>query len=225
MAEAIYIAGFYICFVWAIKQHLAIRVLRRDMNAADERISRYRMAVDAIDKWCGHESAEARLIAAFIGASGEGRSMNGGTPIKDEVCDVSGTRDQLRRLKLGAQADTNVEPYAVLFREIGETSFFDHRPVRPGTEQHLAAMRNPELDYVELFIAAPGAHTGSRDDSTLLDAMERQRIAVVPEYEGPWDAEIYNDEGQPNHHGTGSTPREAIRAAIATQTAAQGEQQ
>ncbi|CUA99379.1 hypothetical protein [Comamonas thiooxydans] len=104
MAEAIYIAGFYICFVWSVKQHLAIRVLRRDMNAADERISRYRVAVVAIDKWCGHESPEARLIAAFIGASGEGRSMNGGTPIKDEVCDVSGTRDQLRRLQLAAQA-------------------------------------------------------------------------------------------------------------------------
>ena len=53
------------------------------------------------------------------------------------------------------------------------------------------------------------------DDSALLDAMERQRIAVVPEYEGPWDAEVYNDDEKPNHHGTGATPREAIRAAIA----------
>lgn len=72
---------------------------------------------------------------------------------------------------------------------------------------------------------APQAQADARDDSALLDAMELQRIAVVPEYEGPWDAEIYNDEGQPNHHGTGSTPREAIRAAIAAQTAAQGEHQ
>ncbi len=45
--------------------------------------------------------------------------------------------------------------------------------------------------------------------------MEQKRIAVVPEYEGPWDAEVYNDEGKPNHRGSGSTPREAIRAAIA----------
>ncbi|WP_043006101.1 hypothetical protein [Comamonas testosteroni] len=59
-------------------------------------------------------------------------------------------------------------------------------------------------------------------DSELLDAMEQKRISVVPEYEGPWDAEIYNDEGKPNHRGSGSTPREAIRAAIA---AAKGEQQ
>ena len=68
--------------------------------------------------------------------------------------------------------------------------------------------------------AAPQAQADARDDSALLDAMELQRIAVVPEYEGPWDAEIYNDEGQPNHRGSGSTPREAIRAASA---AAKGE--
>lgn len=53
------------------------------------------------------------------------------------------------------------------------------------------------------------------DDSALLDAMEQKRIAVVPEYEGPWDAEVYNDDGNPSHRGTGATPREAIRAAIA----------
>ena len=216
MAEAIYVAGFYICFVWAIKQHFSMQTLRRDMDEAEEKIRRYQMAVDEVDKWCGHESPEAKLVAAFIDSSGEGRRMNGGTPIKDEVCDISGTRDQLRRLKPRVQTDMqSSNPYAVLVREIGETSFFDHRPVRPGTEQHLAAMRNPELDYVELFSFTPGAQAEPGDDSTLLDAMERQRIAVVPEYEGPWDAEVYNDEGKPNHRSSGSTPREAIRAAIA----------
>ena len=72
---------------------------------------------------------------------------------------------------------------------------------------------------------APQAKADAQDeltDSAMLDAMERQRIAVVPEYEGPWDAEVYNDEGQPNHRGSGSTPREAIRAAIAAQAAAKG---
>lgn len=66
------------------------------------------------------------------------------------------------------------------------------------------------------------AISAQANDSALLDAMEQQRIAVVPEYEGPWDAEVYNDEGKPNHLGSGSTPREAIRAAIA---AAKGEKQ
>lgn len=104
MAEAIFFIGFCICFMWAFNLHFEIRDLRSDMKAADARIRRYRTAVDAIDKWCSHESAEARLIAAFIEASGEGRGMNGGTPIKDEVCDISGTREQLRRMKRAAQA-------------------------------------------------------------------------------------------------------------------------
>lgn len=68
----------------------------------------------------------------------------------------------------------------------------------------------------------PKAQADARDDSALLDAMERQRIAVVPEYEGPWDAEVYNGDEKPNHCGSGSTPREAIRAAIAAQAAQQG---
>lgn len=59
---------------------------------------RYQMAVDQVDKWCSHMSPEAKLIAAHIKASGEGESRNAGTPMSDEVCDVSGLREQLRRL-------------------------------------------------------------------------------------------------------------------------------
>lgn len=73
---------------------------------------------------------------------------------------------------------------------------------------------------------APQAQADARDaltDSALLDAMEQQRIAVVPEYEGPWDAEVYNGDEKPNHRGSGSTPREAIRAVIAAQTAQGGD--
>ncbi|WP_057092974.1 hypothetical protein KV708_19325 [Comamonas thiooxydans] len=72
------------------------------------------------------------------------------------------------------------------------------------------------------FLAARGEGIATKvradaagDDSALLDAMEQKRIAVVPEYEGPWDAEVYNDDGNPSLRGTGATPREAIRAAIA----------
>lgn len=71
-----------------------------------------------------------------------------------------------------------------------------------------------------LAFAVSEIRSDEMTDSALLDAMDQNRIAVVPEYEGPWDAEVYNDEGKPNHRGSGSTPREAIRAAIA---AAKGE--
>lgn len=52
-------------------------------------------------------------------------------------------------------------------------------------------------------------------DVQLLDAMERHRIAVVPEFEGTWDASVYGEEGEPQFIGSGDTPRDAIRAAIA----------
>ena len=85
----------------ALLQRIKIREMKHQERLDSERIRRYRMAVDLVDKWCGHESAEALLVAKYIDAVGEGRGMNGGTPNKLEVCDIQGTREQLRRLKVG----------------------------------------------------------------------------------------------------------------------------
>ncbi|RKL15109.1 hypothetical protein BFJ72_g15358, partial [Fusarium proliferatum] len=66
--------------------------------------------------------------------------------------------------------------------------------------------------------AAPAAPAGdATSDTALLDAMQRHRIALVPEFEGPWDAEIFNDEAEAHPIASGNTPREALRAAIAAQ--------
>lgn len=66
---------------------------------AMDKAYRYAHAVDNLDRWCGHESPEARLIAAHLKATGEGLPMNAGTPAFDEPCTISGLREQLRRLK------------------------------------------------------------------------------------------------------------------------------
>lgn len=63
-----------------------------------ERADRYMMAVDDLDRWCGNESPQARLIAAHLFSAGEGLKMNAGTPCGDEPCTISGLREQLRRL-------------------------------------------------------------------------------------------------------------------------------
>lgn len=65
--------------------------------------------------------------------------------------------------------------------------------------------------------AAPAAPAVDASDTALLDAMQRHRIALVPEHEGPWDAELYEEGEEPQHIGSGATPREALRAAIAAQ--------
>jgi hypothetical protein len=66
-------------------------------------------------------------------------------------------------------------------------------------------------------VAAPAAPAVDASDTALLDGMERHRIAVVPEFEGPWDAELYEGGEEPQHIGSGATPREALRAALAAQ--------
>ena len=72
---------------------------RLDCAPEVEQADRFRVAIDSLDKWCGHESPEARLIAAHLIAAGEGLAMNSGTPCADECCTISGLREQLRRLK------------------------------------------------------------------------------------------------------------------------------
>lgn len=85
----------------ALLHSITIREMKFQEQMDSERIRRYRMAVDLVDKWCSHESTEASLVAKYIDAVGEGRGMNGGTPNKLDVCDIQGTREQLRRLKVG----------------------------------------------------------------------------------------------------------------------------
>lgn len=67
-----------------------------------DRCNDYRTAVDDLDRWCGHRSPHARLIARHIKAHGEGSGYNAGTPTADEACSVSGLRDQLSRLDAAA---------------------------------------------------------------------------------------------------------------------------
>ncbi len=72
---------------------------RRQWAGRMEKCRRYQAAVDDLDKWCGHGSPHARLIARHLKAEGEGLEMNAGTPYADEACTISGLREQLRRLE------------------------------------------------------------------------------------------------------------------------------
>ncbi|MFY9460423.1 MAG: hypothetical protein WAP57_11810 [Aquabacterium commune] len=63
-----------------------------------EKCDRYARAVDDLDKWCSHQSPHARLIARHLHATGEGLSLNAGTPSGDEACQIGGLREQLKRL-------------------------------------------------------------------------------------------------------------------------------
>lgn len=62
-----------------------------------------------------------------------------------------------------------------------------------------------------------GAVAEDARDAARLDFIERNRVALIPEYEGPWDAEVYGDEGAALGVGSGTTPRAAIDAAMSDQ--------
>lgn len=64
--------------------------------------------------------------------------------------------------------------------------------------------------------AAPAAPAVDASDTALLDAIERERIAVIPEFEGPWDAQIFGEDEATLACGSGATPRKAITEALAS---------
>lgn len=55
----------------------------------------------------------------------------------------------------------DAEPVAVLRREIGESSWFDHSPLRPGSAEHREVQTKPEWDYCPVYAYAhpPSAQT------------------------------------------------------------------
>ena len=106
MADLIPIIGIAATFCFVAYK------LGRVMGAADklEEVSptlevayHYRLAVDDLDRWCGHESPHARIIARYLNAMGERTGHNAGTPLGDEACGIGGLRQQLRRLDAAQQ--------------------------------------------------------------------------------------------------------------------------
>lgn len=88
-----------IWIVYAIGVAIGRAEQRRLWQAHMDLGNRYRWAVDDLDRWCGHMSPHAKLIAAHLTAHGEGFNINAGTPIGMEPCTVDGLRTQLERLK------------------------------------------------------------------------------------------------------------------------------
>nr|WP_312374873.1 hypothetical protein [Delftia acidovorans] len=78
----------------------------------------------------------------------------------------------------------------------------------------LCGPEDHELRERVMKSAAPAAPAVDASDTALLDAMERERIAVIPEFEGPWDAQIFGEDESTLACGSGATPRKAIAEAL-----------
>ncbi len=93
--------------------------------------------------------------------------------------------------------------------------FFDSLPDAPPEE---SVIESGPLRAARVLraLAAPAAPAVDASDTALLDAMERERIAVIPEFEGPWDAQIFGEDEAALACGSGVTPRKAIAEALAS---------
>ena len=98
-------------FVGRIRHHALVE---RKLQRADD----YQRAVDDLDRWCGYTSPHAKLIARHLKAVGEDCGYNAGTPVADEACNVSGLREQLKRLDCPA-AKTKTQGESIQPRKAG----------------------------------------------------------------------------------------------------------
>ena len=54
-------------------------------------------------------------------------------------------------------------------------------------------------------------------DAQMLNFINDKRVALTPEYDGPWKAEVFADEAEPVITTEGNTVRDAVNAALAAQ--------
>lgn len=175
---------------------------------------------------------QVKEVMVLVGKYGSAVEANStGNPsnytlASDESAAYAAIKTKLRALLAGVSAPAAQAVASIYVTADGQRECDDWKVPLPIGRNLLYTAPQTQADARDAQLLAFAVSEIRRDemtDSELLDAMEQKRIAVVPEYEGPWDAEIYNDEGKPNHRGSGSTPREAIRAAIAAQAAQQGD--
>lgn len=52
------------------------------------------------------------------------------------------------------------------------------------------------------------------NDSAIIEYLTMHRVAVVPEFQGGWDAELYGENETVERRGSGVTPRAAVRSLM-----------
>jgi hypothetical protein len=89
-----------------------------------------------------------------------------------------------------------------------------HRAQQEAEHTNCASCDTPRVCRIHGKCLEPkGMQQGARD-AALLDFMTEHRVAVIPEFEGCWDAKVYGEEPEAERICSGTTPRNAIRAAM-----------
>ncbi|MFY8322206.1 hypothetical protein [Pseudomonas aeruginosa] len=153
---------------------------------------------------CGAEFQADSYDAGFIAGSGMCQNCNAALPPKD-ICTCPSGDGSLRHPCPAHPASVELAGVAA------NLTFINGRPAMCGCQVEYSSGGGEYSDVIYVTLCAK--HSGS----AILDLVATNRIALTPEYEGQWHADLYLDREVPLAKAEGKTPSEAVLAVLAVE--------
>lgn len=153
---------------------------------------------------CGDEYPADSYDAGFIAGSGMCQNCDAALPPKD-ICTCPSGDGSLRH-------PCPAHPASVELAGVGaKLTFINGRPAMCGCQVEYSSGGGEYSDVIDVTLCAK--HSGS----AILDLVATNRIALTPEYEGQWHADLYLDREIPLAKAEGATPAEAVLALMSAE--------
>ncbi|WP_368767568.1 hypothetical protein [Pseudomonas aeruginosa] len=153
---------------------------------------------------CGAEFQADSYDAGFIAGSGMCQNCDAALPPKD-ICTCPSGDGSLRH-------PCPVHPASVELAGVAaKLTFINGRPAMCGCQVEYSSGGGEYSDVIYVTLCAK--HSGS----AILDLVATNRIALTPEYEGQWHADLYLDREIPLAKAEGATPAEAVLALMSAE--------
>ncbi|HCL3647149.1 TPA: hypothetical protein N2B14_005966, partial [Pseudomonas aeruginosa] len=153
---------------------------------------------------CGAEFQADSYDAGFIAGSGMCQNCDAALPPKD-ICTCPSGDGSLRH-------PCPAHPESVELAGVAaKLTFINGRPAMCGCQVEYSSGGGEYSDVIYVTLCAK--HSGS----AILDLVATNRIALTPEYEGQWHADLYLDREIPLAKAEGATPAEAVLALMSAE--------
>ncbi len=153
---------------------------------------------------CGAEFQADSYDAGFIAGSGMCQNCDAALPPKD-ICTCPSGDSSLRHPCPAHPASVDLAGVAA------KLTFINGRPAMCGCQVEYSSGGGEYSDVIDVTLCAK--HSGS----AILDLVATNRIALTPEYEGQWHADLYLDREIPLAKAEGATPAEAVLALMSAE--------
>ncbi|WP_254501306.1 MULTISPECIES: hypothetical protein [Pseudomonas] len=153
---------------------------------------------------CGDEYPADSYDAGFIAGSGMCQNCDAALPPKD-ICTCPSGDSSLRHPCPAHPASVDLAGVAA------NLTFINGRPAMCGCQVEYSSGGGEYSDVIDVTLCAK--HSGS----AILDLVATNRIALTPEYEGQWHADLYLDREIPLAKAEGATPAEAVLALMSAE--------